>query len=111
MTAPAQAIGAMSSGRVFLVGLLSSRARLRFPGHPQAPTITPVRRHHCSERQTGTSLTVSLQGVTPRRKMMSSPPNAQIHRISLIPQGEINPKSWRSERVEFSIIEIEQRKQ
>ena len=65
MTAPAQAIGAMSSGRVFLGELLSSRARLRFPGQPQAPTITPVRRPNRSERQTRTSLTVSPKGVTP----------------------------------------------
>src|SRR5271156_2474712 len=65
MTAPAQAIGAMSSGRVFLGELLSSRARLRFPGQTQAPTTTPVRPHNCSERQTRTSPTVSPKGVTP----------------------------------------------
>jgi hypothetical protein len=38
MTPPAF-IGSMSSGRLFLGELLSSRARLRFPGHAHAPTI------------------------------------------------------------------------
>ena len=69
MTAPAsigsQHIGAMSSNRVFLGELLSSRARLRFPGHAQNQTSTPVRIPKNSERHTGTSATVSLQGVTP----------------------------------------------
>jgi hypothetical protein len=36
---PPQPIGAMSSSRVFLGELLSSRARLRFPGQPHAQTI------------------------------------------------------------------------
>jgi hypothetical protein len=67
MTAPAQAIGAMSSNRVILGELLSSRARRRFPGQTQAPTITPVRLRIFSERLTGTSHSVSLQGVTSRR--------------------------------------------
>ena len=64
MTAPAS-LGAMSSSRVILSELLSSRARLRFPGlaHPQ--TSTPVRQQNHSERHTGTSAPVSLQGVTP----------------------------------------------
>ena len=34
-------IGRMSSSQVFLGGLLSSRARLRFPGHAQAQPSTP----------------------------------------------------------------------
>ncbi len=38
MTPPAF-IGSMSSGRLFLGELLSSRARLRFPGHAHTPTI------------------------------------------------------------------------
>ena len=38
-----QPIGAMSSSRVILGELLSSRARLRFPGHAQPATATPVR--------------------------------------------------------------------
>ena len=62
---PPTSIGAMSSNRVILSELLSSRARLRFPGQPQPATSTPVRRHKCSERLTGTLLTVSLRGVTP----------------------------------------------
>jgi hypothetical protein len=66
MTTP-RPIGAMSFNRVFLGGLLSSRARLRFPGHPHAATPTPARRDNLSERHTGTSQTVSLQGVTPER--------------------------------------------
>jgi len=40
MTAP-HPFGAMSSSRVILGELLSSRARLRFPGRPQAQPITP----------------------------------------------------------------------
>jgi len=58
-------IGAMSSSRVILGELLSSRARLRFPSHPQAQPSTPVRQQNHSERHTGTSHAVSLQGVTP----------------------------------------------
>jgi hypothetical protein len=61
---PPSFLGAMSSGRVILGGLLSSRARLRFPGHPQAQTSTPVRKENPSERQTGLLLSVSLKGVT-----------------------------------------------
>ena len=60
-------IGAMSSSRVILGELLSSRARLRFPSHPQAQPSTPVRQQNHSERHTGTSHAVSLQGFTPPR--------------------------------------------
>lgn len=75
MTAPTQTIGGMSSNRVFLSELLSSRARLRFPSHTQAATTTPVRRPESSERQTGISPTVSLQGVTPGQQFyLSTPP-------------------------------------
>jgi hypothetical protein len=35
---PPSFIGAMSSSRVILGGLLSSRARLRFPGRPSCST-------------------------------------------------------------------------
>ena len=62
---PPASIGAMSSSRVILGELPSGRARLRFPGQPQPATSTPVRHHKYSERHTGTSCTVSLQGVTP----------------------------------------------
>ena len=61
---PPAAIGAMSSNRVILGQLLSSRARLRFPGHAQPATAASVRQRNPSERHTGTSQTVSLQGVT-----------------------------------------------
>ena len=61
---PPQPIGATSSSRVFLGELLSSRARLRFPGHTQAQPTTPVRPAKPSERHTGLLLPVSLQGVT-----------------------------------------------
>ena len=60
-----QHIGAMSSSRVILGELLSSRARLRFPDQDQPATATPVRQENYSERHTGTSLTVSLRGFTP----------------------------------------------
>jgi len=93
MTAPAQAIGAMSSGRVFLGELLSSRARLRFPGHPQAPTITPVRRHNCSERQTGTSHTVYC---TPRSEWCTSPGAGWRVSIAWRSAAMANPVSSRS---------------
>src|SRR5271155_683827 len=39
---PSAVIGAMSSNRVILGELLSSRARPRFPGQPQPATSTPV---------------------------------------------------------------------
>ena len=65
MTTP-QPIGAMSSNRVILGELLSSRARLRFPANLMLQPTTPVRRDILSERHTGTSQTVSLQGVTPK---------------------------------------------
>ena len=64
MTAP-HPFGAMSSSRVILGELLSSRARLRFPGRPQAQPSTPVRQPKYSEPQPGTSHTVSLQGFSP----------------------------------------------
>jgi hypothetical protein len=54
----------MSSSWVILGELLSSRARLRFPGHTQAQPKTPVRKANPSERQTGLLLPVSLIGVT-----------------------------------------------
>jgi hypothetical protein len=60
-------IGAMSSNRVILGELLSSRARLRFPGHTQAQPQLPSAQQNLSERQTGTSATVSPKGVTPKR--------------------------------------------
>jgi len=63
-----QHIGAMSSSRVILGELLSSRARLRFPDQDQPATATPVRQENYSERHTGTSLTVSLRGFTPHQK-------------------------------------------
>jgi hypothetical protein len=47
--------GAMSSNRVFLSELLSSRARLRFPANLSLQQPTPVRKPNYSERQTGTS--------------------------------------------------------
>jgi len=62
---PPASIGAMSSNRVILSELLSSRARLRFPGQPHPATTTPARRDNLSERLTGTLHTVSLLGVTP----------------------------------------------
>jgi hypothetical protein len=46
-----QPIGAMSSSRVILGQLLSSRACLRFPGQAQAQPSTPVRQENPSERQ------------------------------------------------------------
>ncbi len=67
MTAPAS-IGAMSSNRVILDELLSSRARLRFPGRTQAQPQLPFAQPNPSERHTGTSLTVSLHGVTPNSR-------------------------------------------
>jgi hypothetical protein len=60
-----QPIGAMSSSRVILGELLSSRARLRFPGPPQTATATPVRQAKLSERQTGLFQSVSPKGFTP----------------------------------------------
>ena len=59
---PPPAIGPMSSNRVILGQLLSSRARLRFPGQPHPAATTPARRDNLSERHTRTSQTVSLQG-------------------------------------------------
>ena len=60
-----QHIGAMSSNRVILSELLSSRAHFRFPGLTQAQPSTPVRQQNPSERHTGTSHSVSPKGVTP----------------------------------------------
>jgi len=60
-----QHIGAMSSSRVVLSELLSSRVRLRFPDQSQLATTTPVRQAIYSERQTGTSLPFSLQRFAP----------------------------------------------
>ena len=69
MTAPQpiglQHIGAMSSSQVILSELLSSRARLRFPGQPQAQPSTPVRPVKRSERQAGLFQSVSPNGFTP----------------------------------------------
>jgi hypothetical protein len=62
---PLQPIGAMSSSRVILGELLSSRARLRFPGRAQAQPSTPVRQANRSERHTGIFQSVSTKGVTP----------------------------------------------
>ncbi len=62
---PPQPIGAMSSSRVILSGLLSSRPRLRFPGRAHAQPSTPVRQAKSSERHTGASQTVSPKGFTP----------------------------------------------
>jgi hypothetical protein len=71
---PPSFIGAMTSSRVVLGVLLSSRARLRFPGHPQAQPSTPVRPANPSERQTGLLLPVSKKGVTlAQQNRMSSP--------------------------------------
>ena len=78
MTTP-QPIGAMSSSRVLLGELLSSRARLRFPGQPQAQPTTPVRQENPSERQTGLLLPVSLKGLTlPQQNRLSSPHSAHL---------------------------------
>src|SRR5277367_2697273 len=101
----------MSSNRVILGHLLSSRARLRFPGQPQPATSTPVRHHKCSERHTGTSSTVSLQGVTPQRIKMSRPKNQTISTNSLKRQGIKTRKSWRSERVQVDKMDIEAKNQ
>ena len=60
-----QPIGAMSSSRVILGELLSSRARLRFLGQAQAQPSTPVRQANRSERHTGLFNTVSPKGFTP----------------------------------------------
>jgi hypothetical protein len=69
---PLQPIGAMSSSRVILGELLSSRARLRFPGQAQAQPSTPVRQVNLSERHTGLFQTVSLKGFTPSPRFLSS---------------------------------------
>jgi hypothetical protein len=69
---PLQPIGAMSSSRVILGELLSSRARLRFPGQAQAQPSTPVRQVNLSERHTGLFQTVSLKGFTPFPRFLSS---------------------------------------
>ncbi len=58
-------IGAMSSSQVILGELLSSRARLRFPGQAQAQPQLPSAQENPSERHAGTSATVSPKGVTP----------------------------------------------
>jgi hypothetical protein len=63
----------MSSSQVILGELLSSSARLRFPGQTHAQPSTPVRQQKPSKRHTGTSHTVSLQGVTPDVKPPRSP--------------------------------------
>ena len=56
--------GAMSSSPVILSELLSSRARLRFPGHaPRQPSL-PSAQPNRSERHTRTSCSVSLIAVT-----------------------------------------------
>jgi hypothetical protein len=68
---PLQPIGAMSSSRVILGELLSSRARLRFPGQAQAQPSTPVRQVNLSERHTGLFQTVSLKGFNPPFLWMS----------------------------------------
>jgi hypothetical protein len=70
---PLQPIGAMSSSRVILGELLSSRARLRFPGQAQAQPSTPVRQVNLSERHTGLFQTVSLKGFTPNRREKVKP--------------------------------------
>jgi len=78
---PPVSIGAMSSSQVILGELLSSRARLRFPGYTQAPPSTPVRQANRSERHTGIFQSVSLKGVTPK------PPNScQAPWLNLFPQ-------------------------
>jgi len=74
---PLQPIGAMSSSRVILGELLSSRARLRFPGQAQAQPSTPVRQVNLSERHTGLFQTVSLKGFTPPRQRGLQPPSLQ----------------------------------
>jgi len=77
---PLQPIGAMSSSRVILGELLSSRARLRFPGQAQAQPSTPVRQVNLSERHTGLFQTVSLKGFTP------APPTPQALPSPFSPQ-------------------------
>ena len=62
---PPRPIGAMSSSRIILGELLSSRARLRFPGRAQAQPSTPVRQANPSERHTGLFQSVSPKGFTP----------------------------------------------
>ena len=69
-----QSIAAMSSSRVILGELLSSRARLRFPGQPQAQPSTPVRQEKYSERHTGLFQSVSPKGVTPPPQNPVKPP-------------------------------------
>jgi hypothetical protein len=104
---PPAAIGAMSSNRVILGQLLSSRARLRFPGRHHPATTTPARRDNLSERHTGTSQTVSLHGVNPPLRGLSSPQNRQIIGKSLITRKIMISKSWRSETSRLGKIQIE----
>ena len=64
---PSRPIVAMSSSRVFLGELLSSRARLRFLGWVQVLPPKPRSLEAiCSEWQPGTFVTVSTQGVIPK---------------------------------------------
>ena len=64
---PPGSIGAMSSSRVILGELLSSRARFRFPGQAQAQPSTPIRLPKLSEWHTGLFQSVSPKGFTPPR--------------------------------------------
>jgi hypothetical protein len=73
---PPKSIGAMSSSQVILGELLSSRARLRFPGHAQAQPKTSVRKANLSERQTGLLLPVSINGVTLLSKIACQAPKS-----------------------------------
>ena len=86
-----QHIGAMSSNRVILSELLSSRAHFRFPGLTQAQPSTPVRQQNPSERHTGTSHSVSPKGVTP---FVSSPQFSVKLANPFIPQPKITQNSW-----------------
>jgi hypothetical protein len=91
---PLQPIGAMSSSRVILGELLSSRARLRFPGQAQAQPSTPVRQVNLSERHTGLFQTVSLKGFTPVSIEVPTPRSAEFLKSTRLYAEFSRPKSF-----------------
>jgi hypothetical protein len=75
---PPGSIGAMSSSRVILGELLSSRARFRFPGQAQAQPSTPIRLPKLSEWHTGLFQSVSPKGFTPKSCFPCQAPRSPV---------------------------------
>jgi hypothetical protein len=91
---PPGSIGAMSSSRVILGELLSSRARFRFPGQAQAQPSTPIRLPKLSEWHTGLFQSVSPKGFTPpaAESVKSRTPPSTVHPADSMPN--ISPRKF-----------------